>query len=89
METGAASVARISHRFAVSTALALLLAIAAGPGAGGCGKYGSPVRSAPHEAREASAAEPADDASFEAEGAAEQPAQEEDDETQREPGVSK
>jgi hypothetical protein len=89
MATGAAPVPRISHRFAASTALALLLAIAAGPGAGGCGKYGSPVRSAPHEAREASAAEPADDTSFEAGGAAEQPAREEDDETRREPGASK
>jgi len=77
-----------SHRAATSTALALLLAIAAGPGTGGCGKYGSPVRSVPREAREASPAEPDDAASVKAEGAAEQPTQEEDDETQREPGVS-
>jgi len=88
MATGA-GLARISHQAATSTALALLLTIAAGPGTGGCGKYGSPVRSVPREAREASAAEPDDAASFEVEGATEQPTQEEDDETPREPGVSK
>jgi hypothetical protein len=84
MATGAGLASR---RAAASTAL--LLAIAAGPGTGGCGKYGSPVRSVPREAREASPAEADDAASLEAEGAAEQSTREEDDETQREPGVSK
>ena len=89
MRTTGVALACTSRRVAASTALALLLAIAAGPGTGGCGKYGSPVRSVPREAREASAAEPDDAASFAAEAAAEQPTQEEDDETQREPGASK
>ena len=62
--------------------LALLLALAVG--AGGCGKYGRPVRSAPAEARDLAAAERDTARGFEAESPEEQPA-EENGEKKREP----
>ena len=54
----------------------LLLALAAGPGAGGCGKYGRPVRSEPGEVRELAADEREAGGGFDADRPEEQPGDE-------------